>query len=334
MIANKLTFGSIIALTSGLLAACGGEDAGPAPGVIVAAPTPTPSPSPSPTPSPTPTASSTQVVTENIQYGLGATANGDVPLLLDLYQPEANCAANRPTVLFVHGGGFTGGDKVSGNAIFRAEQMNARGFNFVSINYRLDPDDPLPSAEYVAVVDDVIADGFGDPNEPRLDAIAAAFEDTVSALNFLRDNEDTYCADTSRVAYWGSSAGAVTVLQIAYGLNQFGIDRPEPSVVIDYWGALFRPSDLEVGEAPFLVIHGTEDNTVDYQNAVAITDRANLVAVSHAFYTVVGAGHGGRATGIDTNTVGGQTLHEITFDFIEAHLTGGTPVYQSVDVNP
>jgi len=27
-------------------------------------------------------------------------------------------------------------------------------------------------------------------------------------------------------------------MQVAYGLNQFSIARPEPAVVIDYWGDL------------------------------------------------------------------------------------------------
>ncbi|MEO0699224.1 MAG: alpha/beta hydrolase, partial [Pseudomonadota bacterium] len=296
---------------------------------------PTPTSTPTPTPTPTPTsAGSGQKITLDIEYAQGATSDGSIPLLLDLYEPDEPCTANRPIVLFVHGGGFTSGDKDSGNARFRAEQMNARGFNFVSINYRLDPDNPVPSAPFVAVLDDMLADGFGDPSDPRLDAIAAAFEDTVAALNFLRDNANTYCTDTSRIAYWGSSAGAFTSLQVAYGLDQFGIDRPEPSVVIDYWGALIRPTDLDVAEAPFLVIHGTQDNTVDYQNAVDLTNQAQTVGVSHAFYTVVGAGHGGRATGIDVNEVDGQTLHERTFDFVEAHLTGGTPIYGAFEIAP
>ena len=329
---QRLTWLSGIAALA--LTACGGEETA-TPTVASAAPTPSPSPSPSPTPSPTPTSSGTgQKITLDIEYAQGKTANGDIPLLLDLYEPDEACSANRPTVLFVHGGGFRSGSKDSGNARFRAEQMNARGFNFVSINYRLEPDVPLPSEPFAAVVADIIADGFGDPDEPRLDAIAAAFEDTVTALNFLRDNQDSFCADMSRVAYWGSSAGAFTVLQVAYGLNQFGIDRPEPSVVIDYWGALFRPSDLEVAEAPFLVIHGTQDNTVDYQNAVDLTNRAQIVSVSHAFYTVIGAGHGGQAVGLDVNEVDGQTLHELTFDFVEAHLNGDAPVYQTVEITP
>ncbi|MEO1731961.1 MAG: prolyl oligopeptidase family serine peptidase, partial [Pseudomonadota bacterium] len=95
---------------------------------------------------------------------------------------------------------------------------------------------------------------------------------------------------------------------------------------------LIRPTDIEVSEAPFLVIHGTQDNTVDYQNAVDLTGQAQIVGVSHAFYTVIGAGHGGRATGIDVNEVDGQTLHERTFDFVEAHLTGGTPIYGVFDI--
>jgi len=204
----------------------------------------------------------------------------------------------------------------------------------VSIQYRLNPQDPIPSAPFQAIIDDFVANGGVDPNEPRLDAIASAFEDTVTALNFLEANQDDLCLDTSRLAYWGSSAGAFTVLQVAYGLNQFGITRPEPAVVVDYWGGLFRDSDLEMNEAPFFVIHGTADPTVDFAEARQITDRADVVAVPFALYTVNGAGHGFGATGTFTNTVDGQTLLVRTADFVEAHLTGGTPIYGRFEVNP
>lgn len=319
---------SFLALASASLAACGGEDAAPSPTMNA----PSPSPSPSPTPSPTPTGAAI-ALTSDIQYGEGATVNGAKPLFLDLHAPDEACSANRPTVLFVHGGGFTSGNKAGSNVNAIAEAMIPRGINVVSIQYRLDPDDPLPSQPFVDVVDDIVAAGGGDPNEPRLDAIAAAFEDTVAALGFLDANQDNLCVDADRIAYWGSSAGAYTVLQVGYGLNQFGIQRPEPRVVVDYWGGLFRDSDLEVGEAPFLAIHGTNDATVDYKEAVDLTDRADVVAVSFALYTVNGAGHGFGATGTFTNTVEGQTLLERTADFVEAHLTGGTPIYGRFDVN-
>jgi len=317
------------------ISACGGDQAAPQP--IVAAPSPTPSPSPSPSPSPTPTptpSAARQIFTSDIQYGEGETASGPLPLRLDLYEPDEPCSSNRPAAFFVHGGGFTSGNKRDENIRMMAETATNRGLNFISINYRLDPDEPLPSVQYRAIVDEILIEIGGDPNEPRLDAIAAAFEDAVTALNFISDNQDALCTDASRLGFWGSSAGATTVMQVAYGLNQYGIQRPEPLVVIDYWGNLLRDRDVEVGEAPFLVVHGTRDATSPYQNALDLTAQADVVGINYALYSVINAGHGFRATGVFTNTVNGQTLVEVTADFIEAHLTGGTPVYQQVDITP
>ncbi|MEM7780640.1 MAG: alpha/beta hydrolase fold domain-containing protein [Pseudomonadota bacterium] len=313
------------------LTGCGGDD--PAPSGNTAAPAPSPSPSPTPSPTPSPSPTPTTVLTSDIQYGEGATASGNIPLFLDLYAPDAACTANRPTVLFVHGGGFVGGNKVNDNLEVIADEMVARGINVVSIQYRLDPEDPIPGTDFQAILDDFIANAGVDPTEPLLDAIGAAFEDTVLALNFLESNQDNLCVDTDALAYWGSSAGAFTVLQTGYGLNQFGIDRPDPRVVVDYWGGLFRDSDLEVGEAPFLVIHGTNDATVEFAQAQEITGRADVVAVSYAFYTVNGGGHGFGSTGTFTLEVDGQTLLERTADFVEAHLTGGTPIYGRFEVD-
>ncbi len=270
----------------------------------------------------------------DIMYSTAQTTDGSIELFLDIYQPTAECDANRPTVLFVHGGGFTSGNKVGSNVQRMADVMTSRGINFVSIQYRLQGDNPVPSPAFAEVRDDLVDAAIDGGNDPRIDAIASAFEDTVSALNFLESNEDTYCVDTDRIGYWGSSAGAFTVLQVAYGLNQFGIERPEPKVVVDFWGNLLRDSDLEVGEAPFFVIHGTNDPTVAFQDAVDLTNRAQLVAVPFAFYSIEGGGHGFGNTGTFTSTVEGTTLIDLTADFVEAHLTGATPLYRSVNVTP
>ncbi len=321
------------------LSACGGDDAPPA---NISGPTPTPSPAPSPTPSPTPPSTGgTQVLTSDILYGQGAVVGGEVDLLLDHYAPDEECSTNRPTVFFVHGGGFTGGSKSNRNAVQVAPEVTARGFNFVSIDYRVDPQDPLPSQPFVDVLEDIAAEvGTGttdpdfDPNDTRRDAIAAAFEDTVTALNFLEANQDDLCIDTNRLVFWGSSAGAFTVLHVAYSLNQFGIQRPEPLAVIDYWGALFRDSDLEVGEKPFLVIHAKGDATVEYVQAQELTNRADVVAVPYAFYTINGGAHGFDGAGIYTLTVEDQTLLERTLDFAEASLTNQAPIYGRFEITP
>ena len=322
--------GGMITLALIALVACGGEDSGPP--VDISGPSPTPTPSPTPSPSPTPTPAD-PVVSNDIQYGEGATTSGNIPLFLDLYAPDEPCSANRPTVLFVHGGGFTGGNKQSESVTTIASEMVSRSINVVSIQYRLDPQNPVPGPTYQAIIDEGIANGTIDPSEERLDAIFAAFEDTVLALNYLKDNQDDLCIDTNRIAYWGSSAGAYTVLQVAYALNQYAIERPAPSVVIDYWGGLFGDDNLEVGEAPFLVLHGTSDFVVSYQEAIDLTNRADVVAVPYALYTVNGGGHGFNATGWTTNRVEGQTLLERTGDFVEAHLSGETPIYGRFEVN-
>ena len=66
---------------------------------------------------------------------------------------------------------------------------------------------------------------------------------------------------------------------------------------------------------------------VSYQEAIDLTTRADVVTVPYALYTVNGADHGFGATGWTTNTVDGQTLLQRTGDFVEAHLTGATPIY-------
>lgn len=337
MIAKRIVRVSVLALACTSLAACGGGDGSSAPATATPTPSATASPAPSPAPSPTPTPAPTataQQISNDIQYGQGATTTGDIPLRFDLYQPDEPCTANRPTVFFVHGGGFTSGNKRDQNSRTISEKMTARGINFISIQYRLQPNDPVPSQQYRAIVDDIIADIGGDTEEPRIDSIAAAFEDAVTALNFIEANQDALCVDASRLGFWGSSAGATTVMQVAYGLNQFGIQRPEPRVVVDYWGNLLRDSDVGIGEAPFFVVHGTLDNTSPYQNALDLTGQADIVAIQYALYTVIGARHGFANTGVFENTFEGVVLADLTADFVEAHLTGGMPVYGRFEVTP
>lgn len=268
---------------------------------------------------------------QDILYSTAATQSGTIELFLDIYQPSANCSANRPTIVFVHGGGFVTGNKAGSNVTQMAAAANARDITFVSIQYRLEDDQAVLTAPFAAVRDDLVAFSGG-VSGSLATAIGAAFEDTVSALNFLESNDDTYCIDTNSLAYWGSSAGAFTVLQVAYGLNQFGIARPEPQVVVDYWGNLLRDSDLELGEAPFFVLHGTADPTVAYQDALDLTAQADIVGVDYALYSVTNAGHGFGATGTFTNEVDGETLLERTISFVDAHLNGGTPIYGRFDV--
>jgi len=75
----------------------------------------------------------------------------------DVYAPES--AKNAPVIVMVHGGGWVIGDKASKWVVDnKRDHWLAKGFVFVSINYRMLPDaDPLEQARDVARAIDVIA---------------------------------------------------------------------------------------------------------------------------------------------------------------------------------
>jgi len=170
-------------LAAPILAACGGGGGSTS---TVTQPTAVVSPpEPAPTPTEPTTAAPEPVLISDIEFTQAATESGSRPLLLDIYQADTSCDANRPTVLFVHGGGFVSGDKANPNVLALSEAVNERGLNLVSIQYRLFGDAPVLSAPFQAISDEFlpltpITDQF------LLDAAVAATEDTVTALTSTR----------------------------------------------------------------------------------------------------------------------------------------------------
>ena len=105
--------------------------------------------------------------------------------VLDFWQ--ANSKEPTPLVIFIHGGGFTGGSKESLNAATLRELLDA-GISVAAIHYRLIPDAPLP----------------------------AAHQDSRRALQFLRSRAGEWNLDKSRVGVFGGSAGAQLSMYLAF----------------------------------------------------------------------------------------------------------------------
>ncbi len=72
------------------------------------------------------------------------TTTDGVKLTMDLYQPK-KIGAPAPVVLYVHGGGWTGGDKSDGAGLLFKEALVLRGFAMAAINYRLGPKYVFPA---------------------------------------------------------------------------------------------------------------------------------------------------------------------------------------------
>lgn len=110
-----------------------------------------------------------------------AVIPGYQPLKLDLYVPPGKGA--KPLVIYIHGGGWTGGTSRNAAAFsnFPAvlADLAARGYVVASLNYRLSGEARFP----------------------------AAAQDVDAAIRWLRAHAGEYGIDKARVGVWGGSAG-------------------------------------------------------------------------------------------------------------------------------
>lgn len=105
--------------------------------------------------------------------------------MLDLWLAKSDKPA--PLAIFIHGGGFIGGDKEQINARERGELLDA-GISVAAINYRLLSHGPLP----------------------------AAHQDATRAVQFLRSKAGEWNLDKTRFGGFGGSAGAQLVMYLAF----------------------------------------------------------------------------------------------------------------------
>lgn len=277
-------------------------------------------------------------VQENIQYALGLThettnsvANTTMPLVLDVYAPE-NSQTKRPAFLFIHGGGFVGGDKAQFPIPTLGNFFAERGWVFVSISYRLAQDNGTVPNEW-----ETYTNLLNEDTKTSVLAIYPAVRDAKAALRWLIANANAYNIDTNYVTVGGGSAGAVTAIGV-------GITQPEdftneldlsqdPTLsatnlstsyqiqcIIDLWGSkvavdaldtIFNKNSFGDESPPMLIIHGTNDETVDFTEAQALETIYQNNQVPYAFYALESMPHGPWTT-----TINDKGLDEIMFDFM------------------
>ena len=192
-------------------------------------------------------------VTSDIPYGLAPDFQGQViALWLDVYRPTGDTVTQRPAIVWVHGGGFSGGNKGSGEIVDQARAFARKGYVSVSISYRLRPtgclNNPPPGSCFGAMTD--------------------AQHDAQAAVRFLRKNRTTYGIDPNRIGISGSSAGAVTAMNVAFNPNDPGTSgTPGFSSAVQGAGSLSGGRTLGsagAGDAPTMLFHGTGDGVVPY----------------------------------------------------------------------
>lgn len=196
-------------------------------------------------------------VASNIVYGSAPNYLGtSTTLKLDMYTPRGDSAANRPAIVWVHGGGFGGGDKLMPEIVDETTVFAQKGYVNVAIDYRVTPQ--------VCITP---------PNAACDVAMARVMHDAMAAVRFLRKNATLYGVDTNRIAIAGTSAGAITALNVAYNPTDVGASG-NPGFSSTVGAAVSLSGSLQLGvpdagEAPSLLFHGTADPEVPFAWAQA-----------------------------------------------------------------
>ncbi|MDP4788336.1 MAG: alpha/beta hydrolase [Opitutales bacterium] len=214
---------------------------------------------------------------------------------LDLYvQYARDFKVRRPGVLFIHGGGFTGGDKAEYRSASVSADLARAGYVVVSCNYVLGPKDK-PGVW------------------PRNIA------DCREAVRWMRANADALGLDPDRIAVAGGSAGGYLALMVGLSDDKTGPGgdhaakhSAKVSAVIDFYGvvnfskhgkgdvpgvaaaeqAAYLPENqCDAQDPAVLILHGTADTTVDIAQSDAMAKALRVAKVSHEYVVVQGAPH-------------------------------------------
>ena len=214
------------------------------------------------------------VESPGITYGSAKNlSNQTVTLKLDMYEPpSSDTITRRPAIVWVHGGSFCCGDKTATEITDEANHFAMEGYVSASINYRLEPGGCTASS----------------PTQTCISAIKEAREDAQTAVRFLRANAATYGIDPTRIAIAGTSAGAITALEVGYSTAENPTSAVRAAVSLSGANIL---STIGAGDAPALLFHGTLDTIVPYQWAVNTVNAAKAAGLDVFLESWDGAGH-------------------------------------------
>jgi poly(3-hydroxybutyrate) depolymerase len=180
-------------------------------------------------------------------------------LELDLFMPDKADRMNNSLVIYLHGGGFSNGDKATGYDF--CKYLAKKGIVAATINYSLYMKDKNFSCEGIL--------------SEKIKAIQYGVNDLWLATSYFIKNSNHYHIDTTKIFIAGSSAGAETVLHAAFWdfntMNIYKNKLPEGfkyAGLIEGSGALMdlnliTPKSL----IPVLLFHGNDDQLVPYATA-------------------------------------------------------------------
>ena len=187
---------------------------------------------------------------------------------LDVIAPLEKSDVPRPVVIFVHGGGFIRRcDKRQGYIPVFARDLTKAGYVVVSPDYPVFDDFDHRDA----------CGGLKAGADRAAEAVHATYQ-------YIQQNAHALNLDTSRVAIMGGSAGGMA------GFAAIANYDDKYRLFVNCWGSPHDLPDLN-GFPPVLSIHGTEDQSVDYNLEQPIQDQLEALGIRHELITLEGSRH-------------------------------------------
>jgi len=225
----------------------------------------------------------------------------DIPFLgearkekLDLYFPAGEARADRAAVVFIHGGGFTGGDKAEYRSASVSADLCRAGYVVVSCNYVL-----------------------GSKDKPGVWPQNIA--DCRNAVRWVRAHAKELGVNPDKIGVAGGSAGGYLALMVGLSDDRTG-PGGDPSAkvsakvsgIIDMYGVVnfsklgkgdvpgvsaeaqqaYLPTyQADMRDPPVLILHGTADTTVDIAQSDELAAALVIAKLRFDYIRVTDAPH-------------------------------------------
>jgi acetyl esterase/lipase len=221
------------------------------------------------------TCASAQKVTEDIVYTTGQLA--------DVYEPSGNGLF--PAIVYIHGGSWRSGSKKDFHRL--ATDLAAKGYVGLAINYNV-----------------------------HSHSWPTSYEQSLAAVRFIQTHAAEYHVDPTKVIVLGTSAGGELAALVALKHREPSVPPVAAAVILNgvynlaanvyvinrYLGAHCdkAPDDckaasplmqVQSGEPPFFVGHGTSDHLVPYSQAKIFSDALHNAGDMVTLYSAKGGGH-------------------------------------------
>ena len=278
----------------------------------------------------------------NVMQGISYAGTDNARQTLDLALPLKRTSDKPlPVIAFIHGGGWRGGSKDGGLNRIRGF-LKSRMYAGVSIGYRLSSEAKWPAQihDCKAAIRWIRANA----KKHGLDGGKIAVHGTSAGghlVAMLGTSAGVKAMDGSIGPYTGQSTKVTCVVDYFGPTNFLRMNDFESRIDHDAKGS---PEGLLIGgpvqdnkkkaltadpvsyvnrgDSPFLIVHGTKDMAVPYNQSVILYSALKKVGVPSALLTVTGGGHGVR----------GGVLNGHLQKFFDHHLLKKRGVFESLAI--